>query len=395
MQRPIHQLKCVQLSIVLMLSVWVISPVFAADVTIAWDPKVDPGVAGYHLYYGTAPGVYNSSVNVGSETTYTVTGLGPGTYYFTVTAYYSSGHETGFSNEMSQVVSALSSSYTALPTVSLAAPANGSSVSGTLTVSADSSNSAGVLGIQFLLDGVNLGPEDLVAPYSIAWDTTTVSTGSHTLVARARDGAGNRLTSTPVTVNVAADNNGVILPSPWENQDIGRVSVTGGAVYSNGTFIVQGSGTDIGENGDAFHFVHRPWNGDGQIIARVVGIQNSGAGARAGLMIRKNVEDDSHHVMMLLTSGNGAVFQYHDNGGAASTGTTVGTETAPYWLKLVRDRDSLTGYKSDDGIGWELVGSSTMNLGNTVELGLVVSSQNDPVLCTSTMDNVSVVAFEN
>jgi len=222
-----------------------------------------------------------------------------------------------------------------------------------------------------------------------------VSAGFHTLAARARDGAGNQVTSTPVTVNVAKGNNGVLLPNPWQNQDIGRVGVTGGALYSGGTFIVQGSGSDVAGKEDAFHFVHRPWDGDGQIIARVVGIQNSGAGSKAGLMIRKNLEDDSHHVMMVLTPDNGAVFQYRDNGGAASIGTTAGTETAPYWLKLVRDNNSLTGYKSEDGIDWELVGSSTMNLGNTVELGLVVSSQNDPVACTSTMDNISVVAFED
>jgi hypothetical protein len=378
-----------------MLSTWVLSPVFAADVTIAWDPKVDTGLAGYRLYYGTASGVYNSSINVGNETTYTVTGLGPGTYYFTVTAYYSSGHETGFSNEMSQVVSSLSSSYTTLPTLALTSPSNGASVSGTFSVSAIPSNGAGVVGVQFLLDGASLGPEDQVAPYSIVWDTTTVSTGLHTLAARARDGVGNRTTSPPVTINVTVDNNGVTLPSPWEDQDLGSVGVTGGTIYSNGTFIVQGSGTDIGGNEDAFHFVHRPWNGDGQIVARVVDIQNAAVGAKTGLMIRHSLAEHSDRAMMVLTSNSGAAFQYRINSRAMRISTDSGTETAPSWLKLERRRDTLTGYKSDDGVNWEVVGSSTMSLGNTVEVGLVVSSQDNSVLCTSTLDNVSVVTFED
>jgi hypothetical protein len=371
------------------------SPVFAADVTVAWDPKVEPSVAGYRLYYGATPGVYNSSVDVGNETTYTVTGLGSGTYYFAVTAYYTSGHETGYSDEMSQVVSSRFSSYTTPPTVSLTSPSNGVSVSGTFSVSARPSNGAGVVGVQFLLDGAILGPEDQVAPYSIAWDTTTVSAGLHTLAARARDGVGNRTTSPPVTVNVVVDNNGVTLPSPWEDQDLGSVGVTGGAIYSNGTFIVQGSGIDLGGNEDAFHFVHRPWNGDGQIVARVVDIQNAAVGAKTGLMIRRSLAEHSDRAMMVLTSNNGAAFQYRNNTMAMSISTASGTETALSWLKLERRRDTLTGYKSDDGVNWEAVGSSTMSLGNTVEVGVVVSSQDNSVLCTSTLDNVSVVTFED
>ena len=49
-------------------------------------------------------------------------------------------------------------------------------------------------GVQFRLDGTNFGAEDTTAPYSIAWDTTSSSNGSHTLTALARDGAGNTTT---------------------------------------------------------------------------------------------------------------------------------------------------------------------------------------------------------
>ena len=46
-------------------------------------------------------------------------------------------------------------------------------------------------GVQFLLDGANLGTEDLASPYSVSWNTTTAANGNHTLTARARDAAGN------------------------------------------------------------------------------------------------------------------------------------------------------------------------------------------------------------
>ena len=88
------------------------------------------------------------------------------------------------------------------PTVSITSPTSGASVSGTLTMTAAASDNVGVAGVQFLLDGVNVGAEVTAAPYSAPWDTTTASRGSHTLTAVARDAAGNHATSAPVSVTV-------------------------------------------------------------------------------------------------------------------------------------------------------------------------------------------------
>ncbi len=73
---------------------------FAADVTLAWDAEVAPTLAGYNLYYGTASHSYGTPIDVGNVTIHTVTGLQAGTYYFAVTAYDSSGYESGYSNEV-------------------------------------------------------------------------------------------------------------------------------------------------------------------------------------------------------------------------------------------------------------------------------------------------------
>src|SRR5438105_3834731 len=92
---------------------------------------------------------------------------------------------------------------TTSPTVSLTAPADGTTVSGTTTVSADAGDNVGVAGVQFALDGAPLGAEDTTAPYSISWDTTAAANGTHTLTAVARDAASNRTTSTAVSVTVS------------------------------------------------------------------------------------------------------------------------------------------------------------------------------------------------
>jgi len=88
------------------------------------------------------------------------------------------------------------------PAVSITGPANGATVAGTVTVSASATDNVGVVGVQFKLDGVNLGSEITKAPYTLAWITSTASQGKHTLTAVARDAAGNTATSSSVTVTV-------------------------------------------------------------------------------------------------------------------------------------------------------------------------------------------------
>jgi hypothetical protein len=121
------------------------------------------------------------------------------------------------------------------PAVSVTAPAAGSTVAGTVTVSANASDNVGVAGVQLRLDGAALGTEDAATPYSVAWDTRTVADGTHTLTAVARDAAGNTTTSGSISVTVS-------------NSDTTRPSVSlttpaGGATLS-GTVTVSASASD-------------------------------------------------------------------------------------------------------------------------------------------------------
>ena len=58
------------------------------------------------------------------------------------------------------------------------------------------------MGVQFQIDGQNLGAEDTVRPYVRTWRTGTFVNGTHTITAVARDAAGNVTTSAPVTVTI-------------------------------------------------------------------------------------------------------------------------------------------------------------------------------------------------
>jgi chitodextrinase len=81
-------------------------------------------------------------------------------------------------------------SDTAPPAVTLTAPAEGSSVSGSVSLTASASDSVGVTKVEFY-DNTSLIATDTSAPYSATWDSSKVPNGSHLVTARAYDAAGN------------------------------------------------------------------------------------------------------------------------------------------------------------------------------------------------------------
>ena len=122
------------------------------------------------------------------------------------------------------------------PTVSVTSPAGGATVAGTLSVTASATDPSGMAGVQFLLDGANLGAEVTGAgpTYTYSWNTTTVANGTHTLSARARDTRTNTTTSASVTVTVSND-----LTAPT----VSLTAPTAGSTLS-GTFTLRATATD-------------------------------------------------------------------------------------------------------------------------------------------------------
>lgn len=79
----------------------------AGEIVLSWEPPTKneddtplTDLAGYKVYYGTESGNYSHNTNVGNVTTYQVIGLTVGvTYYFSVTAYDTSGNESAYADE--------------------------------------------------------------------------------------------------------------------------------------------------------------------------------------------------------------------------------------------------------------------------------------------------------
>ena len=80
---------------------FVCTSTFAYQLTLEWDANVEQDLAGYIVHYGTSSRDYMYDVDVGEETSCTISNLYSGTtYYFAVTAYDLDGNESGHSAEI-------------------------------------------------------------------------------------------------------------------------------------------------------------------------------------------------------------------------------------------------------------------------------------------------------
>ncbi len=156
---------------------------------------------------------------------------------------------------------------TTAPTVSITAPINAATVTGsTVTLSANVADAGGIASVQFAVDGVNTGAAVTSAPYSIVWNSTGVSDGSHSITARATDVAGNSTVSSAVTVTV--DNTGptmsVTAPTNASTVSGSAVTLSATAVDTSGVsgvqFGIDGVDTGSADTSDPYSIT---WNSTG------------------------------------------------------------------------------------------------------------------------------------
>jgi alpha-galactosidase len=181
------------------------------------------------------------------------------------------------------------------------------------------------------------------------------------------------------------------LPAPWTGQDIGSVGIPGSSSESNGVFTVSGSGADIWGTVDAFHYVHQAYTGDVQIITKVTSQTYTDGWAKAGVMIRETLDNNSKHAMMIISLNHGSSFQHRSLTGGSSGDVTPGDGlTVPCWLRLVRTGNKFKGYTSVNGTDWTQIGTVTISMTPAVRIGLCVTAHNNSKISTAKFENVSI-----
>jgi len=100
------------------------------------------------------------------------------------------------------------------PSTSVTAPANGATVSSTVSVTATASDNIAVTKMEIYIDGTLRTSNTSATSLTYSWNTTTFANGSHTIVSKAYDAAGNVGTSPTITVTVSNAGSQQLLGNP-------------------------------------------------------------------------------------------------------------------------------------------------------------------------------------
>lgn len=173
--------------------------------------------------------------------------------------------------------------------------------------------------------------------------------------------------------------------------DVPATGRPGSSTYSASTYTLTAGKGSIGGTSDEFQFLYRSMTGDGRLTARVVSVVGNDAGAQAGVMFRETLDPGSIHGTMDITRSNGWEFLDRQLTNQTTTTSQGAGPTAPYWVRLTRVGNLVTGERSVDGVTWVVSSSKTITMTPTIYIGLAVSSHNNSNnLSTGTFDNVTV-----
>ncbi len=183
--------------------------------------------------------------------------------------------------------------------------------------------------------------------------------------------------------------------------DIGNPGQAGSTTEAGGVWTVSGGGANIWGTSDQFHYASRPASGDFDVHCRVGDLVGGDhASRKAAIMLRQSLSANSRHVNIGRTSastnaGNRIFFgrRTTDGGDSASDGANGYTNTY-YWLRLVREDNTYSGYWAEDAGDtpgdWTQMGQSrAFEMDRDVNLGIAVTAHDNAQLTTVECDNFS------
>lgn len=189
-------------------------------------------------------------------------------------------------------------------------------------------------------------------------------------------------------------------PAIWTKIDLGTASAPSELCYTSntGNFKITAHSIGCSDPDDNIPFIYQKMVGDGNIIARVKDVTDTW-NYSGGIMIRNSLAANSAHLYLSSLDTRG-VFDLYRLSDGGNTGYQVVTALAmPMWLKIERIGNQLSSFYSADGVSWTSYHQFTVNLNDTIYLGLVANNTD----CVTNIDNVSVngnvinsvVAYEN
>jgi regulation of enolase protein 1 (concanavalin A-like superfamily) len=160
---------------------------------------------------------------------------------------------------------------------------------------------------------------------------------------------------------------------PWQ---LGSIASSGNESTDDTIFGLAGPSTDIWGTADSMEYGFVPWVGNGTMTARIRRLENSDAWEKAGVMFRESLTGGSKYVFGLLSPGHGLNLQYRASTGGQSAAAAGGgvPGAAPEWLRLTRTGDAFVFEVSTDFRSWQTIGTVSVQMGQTVYVGIAHTS---------------------
>jgi regulation of enolase protein 1 (concanavalin A-like superfamily) len=166
------------------------------------------------------------------------------------------------------------------------------------------------------------------------------------------------------------------LDPKWSSAMFGNATVHNMTIEEDGTLSIETNGTSIWSSSDAGGtFLYQSFEGDFVASLKINQGLDTSENAKLGLMARTSTAAGSAAVMVMRTRDNGIQSAYRPTGGSMDRiASDTGDSSVPVWVRLMRVGDHFSVYYSYDGSNWNLRGTETNDMPDTVLIGIASAS---------------------
>ena len=171
-------------------------------------------------------------------------------------------------------------------------------------------------------------------------------------------------------------------------------TIAGGESERTGnTWTVRGTGRNLWRTVNELHYTFGTVDGDADLVARVTDFVARHDAAKAGLMIRTDLDPESPHGFVGCTNRCGSEVLWQLETAAGTQAHRVNDGVAPpQWYRIRREGDTVTTFISEDRIEWEPLDEQCLPLGERALYGLAVTSHDGEECATATFEDVTLDA---
>lgn len=170
-------------------------------------------------------------------------------------------------------------------------------------------------------------------------------------------------------------------------------------ISDDGAITVIGAGNDLWGSADGFRYVYTEVSGDFEANVQITFFERVEPWTKAGLIARETIDAGSKNALSTAaagdaygvqltwreqTNGNTQELNYWELGGPTRFNDGE-------WIRITRSGNDFSSAWSDDGVDWDdIYATVTIEMEETITLGLAVTSHEVTLSCEATFENFTI-----